>query len=1016
MLSGEDSRKRIGTLSILCLLVVFFKPAVADDQGRTQERYFNIPQQRADVALIEFAEQADITLIFTFDLARDKTTNRLVGTYEPAQAIELLLKDTGLKPTFGIDGHINIAPAEEPLAEGDEMPESKKIGVLAVMASLFASPFADAQSEDQDALEEVIVVGIREALNNSIADKRNATEVVDSLVMGDIGELPTISIGDSLEFLPGVSGTRFRGNVDQISFRGLPQLFAQSTVNGRELTSGNGNRFVRYRIWPSNFFSKAVLSKSPLPDQVEGGISGVMDLQTLSALDYNGPMLNLDVRAQDSPFNDNNDLIDDRGLRATAQFTSSTDTANGEFGLVLAADYMDNPVAIGQSYFGGYSRRTLFGEPVITPNTAQFSNDTEEFERIGGLVVLEWRSENGTSLKFDGIVSRTENPQKRTFFQINNLNTPNRYVNAVIEGGALQSGTLQNLLVLSRFEDIDREDPAFMMGLNLKTQFGAWHAEFDTFMSETEVDMRLDRPLFRATNVGADFEFANSEILFSNFSKDLTDPSNWGAHQYFVTGRFQEDESHGFKVDFDRDLTGFFTGLRVGARYSNRSIYRNWPRINNNDVRNANLYPEFAIGALDSSLFASPYIDYDLRDDTRGAFPTAFSIWNREAVLEAFPPAEFGTPTNDDLLSRYIDNEETGLAAYIRADFETAIGGKPVTGAVGVRVVKTDLTANGFSGTPVAVTDPDTGAVTIEVPGDLTPARQTNDYTEVLPSLNLKIDFTDSLVGRLSVARTMARPNFIDLRLAQNLNGGDIDNQPFTGSAGNPLLDPMTADQVDLTLEWYPTEGTALTGAIYYKDVSGFVVNDVRPAIIDGYQYELTSPINLDSAEFSGIELAFRHDFDYLPAPLDGLGILLNGTLNHTSADPEYGVLKDTDETSGEYLYDVVNRNPGVEGFAEKTASGLIFYQKGRWSIRASVKYLSDRIRNVASLNAPNVAESQKRYDFAASFKVNKMLRLQFQAFNLTEEPLEAYYAFDNYTGAYQQIGRQYFLGASLRL
>ena len=74
--------------AISCLLLIGPSVAYAAGSDRQEAKHFDIPQQQADVSLITFAEQADITLIFTFDLARDKTTNRLVGSYHPKEAIQ----------------------------------------------------------------------------------------------------------------------------------------------------------------------------------------------------------------------------------------------------------------------------------------------------------------------------------------------------------------------------------------------------------------------------------------------------------------------------------------------------------------------------------------------------------------------------------------------------------------------------------------------------------------------------------------------------------------------------------------------------------------------------------------------------------------------------------------------------------------------------------------------------------------------------------------------------------------
>lgn len=69
---------------------------------------FNIPQQRVDTALTQFAEQANLTLVFPFERVKEKTANRLVGDYPIAQAAQLLLENTGLTPTFSNQLVLNI--------------------------------------------------------------------------------------------------------------------------------------------------------------------------------------------------------------------------------------------------------------------------------------------------------------------------------------------------------------------------------------------------------------------------------------------------------------------------------------------------------------------------------------------------------------------------------------------------------------------------------------------------------------------------------------------------------------------------------------------------------------------------------------------------------------------------------------------------------------------------------------------------------------------------------------------
>ncbi len=70
---------------------------------------FNIPRQRADLSLIEFAEQANITLIFPFDSAVYVTTNALTGEHSIEEAINLLLTDTRLLVSVEDEGPMILA-------------------------------------------------------------------------------------------------------------------------------------------------------------------------------------------------------------------------------------------------------------------------------------------------------------------------------------------------------------------------------------------------------------------------------------------------------------------------------------------------------------------------------------------------------------------------------------------------------------------------------------------------------------------------------------------------------------------------------------------------------------------------------------------------------------------------------------------------------------------------------------------------------------------------------------------
>src|SRR5262245_19828186 len=94
---------------------------------------------------------------------------------------------------------------------------------LASIATLSLAQFAISQEAQQPAktdadaeeVGEIVVTGFRASLSGALDIKRNSDLVVDAITGGDIGALPDVTIAESLTRLPGINGTRDRGNQSQ---------------------------------------------------------------------------------------------------------------------------------------------------------------------------------------------------------------------------------------------------------------------------------------------------------------------------------------------------------------------------------------------------------------------------------------------------------------------------------------------------------------------------------------------------------------------------------------------------------------------------------------------------------------------------------------------------------------------------------------------------------------------------------------------------------------------------------
>ena len=213
--------------------------------------------------------------------------------------------------------------------------------VLSFTLALCFPYYATAQqTEEQDEnIEEVVVTGTRETIQNSIAVKRNATQIVEALSADDIGDIPALSIGEALETLTSAASHREQGGATEISIRGMGPFLGATTINGREATNGSGDRSVNFSQFPSELFNKLQIYKTQNASLIEGGVSGQISLSTLKPLEYGKRRFQSDLKLNHNPDNaDINIAATDSGRRVTLSYIDQFEFDNGlRWGLSVGA-------------------------------------------------------------------------------------------------------------------------------------------------------------------------------------------------------------------------------------------------------------------------------------------------------------------------------------------------------------------------------------------------------------------------------------------------------------------------------------------------------------------------------------------------------------------------------------------------------------------------------------------------------------------------------------------------------
>jgi iron complex outermembrane recepter protein len=889
------------------------------------------------------------------------------------------------------------------------------LGASALAAALLMAPaIAAAQTAPEPEtqateLDAVVVTGIRAALRNALADKRQADSVVEVLSSDDIGALPEISIAESLARLPGLTSNRDRGNGTQISIRGMGPNLVNTLLNGRELVSAEASRNIRYEQFPAELINGAYVYKSPTAAQVEGAIAGQVDLRTIRPLDFPGRRIITNVRGTYSDLA--SDIPDADPYGYIASFSYIDQFMDGKLGVAVGYSGRRQAVATARTnvfrYTNSFSDLNGDGQgndeiPFGFEALVRGGDDI----RDGALATIQYEPAPNISLNADLFYSKVSYDETQRGFRLEDLPFGNSFSDITVQNGGVTGLTatkqadfglqLRNVNELFEFSDV-----LWAGGLNGEYRGDRWTLKGDLAYSTTERDQRFITvrtevhdiiggvPVERNSGVSASFDTRPGRAADYAFNVDLTDPTINLVSEFQIPENgggapLVNDELVSASLDFDHELDGFFTAIQVGARLTDRSKdYTQRTQFGFVDPANRRPVP--------AALLNSPVV---FPGDFSGVPGTlSFDILG---VINAFFGDINPTTSDFDRRSSWEVQEET-QAAYANLDFATALFGRDLTGNLGVRVIKTRTTS---SSTRVDQGDQTGGAVV------LTPVTFTNEFTDTLPTLNLTWKIGEGQQIRAAASKAIARPPLDDLNAGL---GVFVFGAP-QAFGGNPELEPFRANQFDLTYERYFGPDTAFTISAFYKDLETYIVPQISEILVDvnGTPTAGTfrQPVNGEGGYIRGFEVLYQQAFTFLPAPFDGFGVYAN----YSYTDSDISV-----EENDNYIGSIP-----LPGLSEHVGNLSFYYFKDGFEARIAGRYRSEFATELGDTDRILFNEAETVVDFQTSyaFPDNSPLsgvELLFQANNLTDEPFETYYGDRARQGRYETFGRRFFLGATYR-
>ncbi|TCM20555.1 TonB-dependent receptor [Novosphingobium sp. PhB165] len=708
----------------------------------------------------------------------------------------------------------------------------------------------------------------------------------------------------------------------------------------------------------------------------------------------------------------------------------------------------------------------------IIPRLGRPSISSGTRDRINAILSAEWKPSDKIDVYIDGMYGRKKNDLRRIDMNWVGRNGSAIPLNMTVDkddcsnGCTVTSGTFANSQFFLEYRPFieTTEYYGFNPGLswqvmdNLKFNFqvnylhSTFHRESPTVLVNT------------AASSGVTVDYVNNGSIPSiTTNVDLNDPANfiWNGGRVNVQDERRTNINKGLRGDLTWGDESF--NIKAGGNYDDISR-----RITAYD--NSQAWQNATCGNDPSVFVPSPNSQPACQGlDAPGSAPAGYPTWPgytggavtyggslipQSALASYLVPGPGGFVTldwkrfaKDSNYAYFHDNapdtgsantgasggyiREKSAAGFIEANGKAEVAGSDLRYNIGVRFVHTDQTISGRVSLPDPRNTPPAGTPA-PLDGGLYPnivsqATTHNSYDNWLPAMNLAYDVGEHAVARLSLSKTMTRPDPNAQLPGVNFSSPSAD----VATIGNPALKPYVSKNIDLGIEYYTGPGGLVSMAAFRKEMSGFTTLGTATVNFSslapyGITYDNLNPtqqgaINArggpDNATVvvqqqvnasgkmivNGLEFQWVQPLDFVTEQfgIRGLGFNANATIvdqhgEGTPAPVAYGVAKYTYNITGYY------ENHGVSLRVSTT------FQKG--------SQISGPNQNGIT-NAALFSDDLQRWDFSSSFDLYKMFGIEhapeitFDVANFGNATQRTYFQFTNATYTAYKPGRQFMIG-----
>ena len=851
------------------------------------------------------------------------------GTYRlanvPAGPVELEFFYTGLDPQ-----RITVEVAAGQAAEQNvELTNVARYGANTGVVKLDPFTVASARETDADAI--------------AINEQRFAPNIKNVVATDTYGDVMGGNVGEFLKLLPGVFWADFgQPDVQEVSVRGFASHMTTFSNDGAQLASAPTTatqRAFQVRQVSINNISRVEVTKVPTPSTRADAMAGSVNMVSKSAFERSTAQLrysvNLTTNSALFSLEKTKDAFEEYNYSVFPGFEFDyTLPFSKDFGIVVTGQHsgLSNPQDFATRTYNTNAPNT--DATVANPFLSQWGlvDAVRYSQRDTFNIRADWRPARHSVISA-GILTGynrgiTGNYAIDFLTGTNPVPVPATGVR-MSYGPDFTHGATGRGAVNMGGPGYNVQNSGAAVGGNLRYTYddGTWKLEaglakstsrfwrpraddgFQRMTATLSMPVRVN--LSRVNDVGP----RQIEVFDNNNQQvDVYDVNNYVITTATAADVYTRDEMESGKVDLRRqfDFLPFPAALQAGGmrNVQKRDLTNNPQTWTFNGVNGDRSAAPFATRVYTGQSMYYNHVDTAMPWVSPAL---AWEAWQADPGLFTQTPVQVRNAARDAIRnSKFI--QETVDAGYVQAEFRLFKNRLNVL--TGVRYETTDTKGFGPAQDLSAVWQrnpdgsfarnaagqrirrPEAGAVNSLEELYLTEtergARSNRSYDGYYPSLHLNYNLTENLLARVAYARSYGRPDFADIIPSLVADEADLDeiNDP-TQSRGtinvtNTGLLPWTADNYDLSIEYYTSQGGLFSAGFFLKEVTDFFGTDARIATLTDLEelgldqrfvgWQINTQYNSGDARISGVEFNLRHSLQVLGGWGRYFSVFANGT------------------------------------------------------------------------------------------------------------------------------------------